>query len=87
MKEVGSLFGNGKLKTKDQIICMMLREKWAPVEESRILLLPSIARLSIPAFRRFKRKRAGDPGSNPGRSTFTFKIKVKSYVANHREPS
>lgn len=25
---------NGKLKTKDQIIWMMLREKWAPVEEN-----------------------------------------------------
>jgi len=25
-----------KVKTKDQVICMMLREKWAPVEENRL---------------------------------------------------
>jgi len=84
---MSQIFGsteNGKLKTKDPIMCMMLREKWGSGRRKHTMLLPNIARLSIPAFRRFKRRRAGDPGSNPGRSTI-FKIKVRRYVANEKE--
>ncbi len=48
----------------------MLRER-APVEA---YCLPNIARLSIPAFR------AGDPGSNPGRSTKNHTNKIAKIV-------
>jgi hypothetical protein len=35
-EKFGPSLENGKLKTKDPIICMMLREKWAPVEENTL---------------------------------------------------